>query len=364
MNEEIRQWLISIIHEGNQSPYKDELAGLFVQIALRYLSNGNDFPYDRRQKIYQDNSIYDDTEEKRLKSLALMCIAELFDLDENNKCYQINDCFAEIDLHTAFIEEIVSELVSLIFSTCHDFIYDCSDINYKRLRNALNNCLRRYSFYRTDFVNRKKHVFTAEFQADEIRKPQIEKDKLTKLLFMYKLKNPSACKLLYLVFEIINNQEEFCRIVYYNIIVQSILEYMNKISIGNPEETRDLPDMDEEEREPQKDKTVMFMDPFLFIEEFADGLKNVIKLNRYFKQITQNGKLYIHTCKKSEVRFDLEQYPVEVMISELNNKNLNSDKILVILKLLFDILNRQNLYNKAMLYNNLEKILLQYYLKN
>jgi len=365
MDEDIRKWLISIINEGNESPYRDEFASLTAKYAKYYLLDEKEVSIETRKRLYQDNSIYDDTEEKRLTNLALLCIAELFYLDKENKCYQIIDFFdyEEFDVKTAPVEEIISKLITLVYYTSHDFIYDSGDINYKRLRNALNNCLRRNKIYKKKFINRKKYIHTSLLEPIDYSKPQIESEKLTQLLFGVRLKNPSNCKLLYSVFEIINNQDEFNRVVYYNTLVQSILEYNKKISISNFEETADLYEDNEGESKHLKEGIESFTDPFKFEEEFKSNLFYVIKKNSFFKKIILNNILYVYTCRKKDINSNLEQYPVYRIIKDLRHENAESIEILVILKLIYIFINKQNLYNKAVLYSNLEISLLNYYMK-
>lgn len=363
MNTEIHKWLISIIDKGADSPFINDFVSFLAIFGKSYLISKDVVP-EVRKKLYQDNSIYGETEDKRLLSLAIVCIAEIFDIDENGKYYQIVDFFEyeDFDVKNAAQEEIISKLRMLVCYTSHNFIYDNSDIDYKRIRNALNNCIRRNKAYKIKIENRKRYIFTCQPECINLSLPQIDSSKLTKMLFDHKLKKPSSCDLLAATFEILNNQDEYNNTVYYNIIVRSILEYLSIISGTSNQENVVYSEMDNRNTS-ELEQSVDFNDPFIFMEAFKSQLKDVIRINSIYKQIINESILYIYTSKKNEIDFSLGQYPVLRLLIDLNDKKEEKEAILKIINLVFHIINNQNLFNKALLYNNLENILLKYYLQ-
>lgn len=360
MKEELREYLLSIISQGNKSPYINPFVSALTVYAIQYLNiKVNNITI---QRLCEENSIYYDDRNDRLSALAMVCIAEIFE-DRNGVCYKINDFFLYkgFDVSSASIELIISKLRTLVWCQCRNYIFEINNPNYVRLRNALNLCLNRYPGFKKIASEKDYFLYSCSADQIDISKPQMEIDSLTNKLLDLKLDNPSNPDLMKAIFAILNSQDQYSKAVYYNLVVQCILEYYQKLFVTIfGYKAKEKENSEGEKMEPSE-KGIDIVDFTQFEEDFHIKFSEFILKNRIYKTIIDLKIKYIYSCKKSDLNFTLEPYPESKSLIDLNNNNLKNIEIFKIMEIIFKEINQQSIYNKVIIYISLAKIILIFY---
>jgi len=356
MDEDIRIWLISIFEKGKRSPFLNKFISEVTIFGIQYLMTK--VPKFVREKLCKDNTIDYDDENQRVETLAAICIADFFEF-KDGKFIKLENFISKksIDPDNTPNEIVISKLRTFVWNTLHNRIFDM-DKNYARTRRALNNVIARNTSY-TRLEKDVDYIFSCPEDQIDFSLPQIENNELTGHLLTIKLVEPNNPKLIESVFDYINNQNEFNKAIEYGELVKCIFNYYMKTFndlIGS--DNVKYKEGKEEGSVTKIEKVVQPLEYSAFEDNFKGKFWKEIDSSRIYKTKEYLKILYVYRKKYD---FDRELYSIYRILVSLYSLDLDDIKISIILENIFDVLHAEKLYNKAIKYNSLLKLLLMFY---
>ena len=278
-----------------------------------------------------------------IEDFAKTCIAYLFVNDGISKAMKLSsDEIKELSK-----EEYTAKLNSIICTKVKQTISQLVkhynlDFGYRRISNTLGNFLncnsegfKEKSFMQEMIVFRKE-----EAQLGRIEN-QIPEEIINKYLSGCKLNNYSAPEILREIFDFVDNQEEYSAALSKSVLIKMIVNIQKERkthfdSVKSGESTLIF------------DRTILRDE----ITEFLLESKQLYGL----KYVTRNSSTFFYMGNHSEIRWNLKQIPIKLILIELNNLRIRKN-----LKSIFTIANSHKDYCNAIESNHLINTLMKIY---